>query len=176
MNSSFKSKLLQRLLRKKDSKGFTLIELLVVVVIVGVLAAIGLPNLLSQVGKAREVEGKNAVGTINRSQQAYHFEKSVFSSLDNDTLAEASNALGVVIASKYYSFTTTGDASQAISPAQPKDADNDGVRSYAGSIGYKAGLYDTALCQSDTVGGEVTAAVDVSGDVDANCTTGTELE
>ncbi|MGL4884096.1 MAG: type IV pilin protein, partial [Waterburya sp.] len=38
------------------NQGFTLIELLVVTIMVGVLAAISLPNLLAQIGKARETE------------------------------------------------------------------------------------------------------------------------
>ena len=43
-------------------------------IIILIMVAIALPCNLSQVGRARESEGKNAVGTINRSQQAYHFE------------------------------------------------------------------------------------------------------
>ena len=69
--------------KKNGEEGFTLIELLVVVIIIGVLAAVALPNLLNQVGKARETELKNAAGTVNRSQQAYHFERQVFA--DNVT-------------------------------------------------------------------------------------------
>ena len=64
--------------KKNGDEGFTLIELLVVVIIIGVLAAVALPSLLGQVGKARETELKNAAGTVNRAQQAYHFEKQVF--------------------------------------------------------------------------------------------------
>lgn len=48
-------------LRKNKSGGFTLIELLVVVIIIGVLAAIGLPNLLANVAKSREAEATTRI-------------------------------------------------------------------------------------------------------------------
>jgi len=78
MNNVFTAKLLQNLRSKKGDKGFTLIELLVVVIIIGVLAAVALPNLLGQVAKGRQAEAKNNLGAVNRAQQATRLEDNVF--------------------------------------------------------------------------------------------------
>ncbi len=156
MNNLFAAKLLQNLRNKKGNKGFTLIELLVVVIIVGVLAAVALPNLLGQVGKARETEAKNGVGTINRAQQAYHFEKQTFSNGFIDTDLEAQNALGVILDSQYYTFTITGgsaaDASIDAAAVTPED---NGIRDYSGGINHNLGLYTTVVCQGDVIAGGV---------------------
>jgi len=54
MNTSIKSILVQRLAKKgKKPNGFTLIELMVVVAIVGVLSAVGLPQLLKAQDRAK---------------------------------------------------------------------------------------------------------------------------
>ena len=55
MTSSFQRSLIQRLAKSKSSKknGFTLIELMVVVAIVGVLSAVGLPQLLKAQDRAK---------------------------------------------------------------------------------------------------------------------------
>ncbi|BAQ61045.1 type IV pilin PilA [Geminocystis sp. NIES-3708] len=151
--------------KKNQQEGFTLIELLVVVIIIGVLAAVALPNLLGQVGKARESEAKNAMGTLNRTQQAYHFEKQSFATVDSATLAQADNVLGTVINSQYFNISTsTGD-----SDAAAKAATVDGVRQYAASIAFGTGAYSSAVCQSDNIGG---AAAATGG----ACTSGTTLK
>jgi prepilin-type N-terminal cleavage/methylation domain-containing protein len=174
MNKVFTAKLLQNLRNKKSNKGFTLIELLVVVIIIGVLAAVALPNLLAQVGKARETEAKNGVGTINRAQQTYHFEKQSFAPTSTD-FASQSNPLGVIVTSQYYSFAvTSSDANNTLVTAIDANSQNNGTRNYAGGVAHTNGAYDTALCQGSAVNDPVTATATGGA---AGCSTGdTELK
>jgi type IV pilus assembly protein PilA len=56
-------------------KGFTLIELMVVILIVGILAAVAIPNLRGRVNAAKWAEGKAGAGTIATALRAYAAEK-----------------------------------------------------------------------------------------------------
>lgn len=56
---------------RTQDKGFTLIELLVVITIIGILAAIALPNYIKAKDKAREAEVKANVHSIQISLERY---------------------------------------------------------------------------------------------------------
>jgi type IV pilus assembly protein PilA len=131
MASNFKFKLLSHLTNKKEEKGFTLIELLVVVIIIGVLAAIALPNLLNQVGKARMSEGKSTLGAINRGQQVYRTENPQFTNdlTKLDTKVPASG--------DFFDFSASGaNVTTVKNVAAAKNADGDNTTTITTDITY----------------------------------------
>lgn len=131
-------------------KGFTLIELLVVTIIVGLLAAVSTPVLINQIGKARDIELANAVGTFNRSQQAYHWEINKFA--DGATYTEVFSKLGMDIQTSYASdFEIDTDTDYATIVTVNNNYKNHGTRAYSGGVFPENGLYSLFLCQSLTI-------------------------
>ena len=64
--------------RLKSRKGFTLIELMIVVAIIGILAAIAIPNFLKFQAKAKQSEAKNNLSAVFTSETSYFGEKNVY--------------------------------------------------------------------------------------------------
>jgi len=64
----------------RNRKGFTLIELMIVVAIIGILAAIAIPNFLAMQLRAKRAELPSNLDGIRTAQKAYHAEWDSFSS------------------------------------------------------------------------------------------------
>ncbi|MFY9558187.1 MAG: prepilin-type N-terminal cleavage/methylation domain-containing protein [Blastocatellia bacterium] len=62
-------------LKKQNQRGFSLIELLIVVAIIGIIAAIAIPNLLKSQQAAHETAAMTEVQTIGKSQVLYSISK-----------------------------------------------------------------------------------------------------
>ena len=133
----------------KKARGFTLIELLVVVILLGVLAAISLPNLFGQIAKGRQAEARAALGLINRAQQGYRYEKGTFATLSELSLEAATISL------TFYNISEVGTpAPNAFGAAYRANAlapfDND-IKNYAGAAGQTAaGAYTGIVCEDET--------------------------
>ncbi|MCX5782890.1 MAG: type II secretion system protein [Elusimicrobia bacterium] len=84
--------------------GFTLVELAVIIVIIGVLAAFGVPRFREAVERSKAGEAFNYLTSVRSAQERYHAKNAQYanliSNLDVDAPAPKYFTLGTVTAGK----------------------------------------------------------------------------
>jgi type IV pilus assembly protein PilE len=88
----------------KAAHGFTLIELMIVVAIIGILAAIAIPNYTSYLLKSRRSDATVAISKIQQAEEKWRANNPLYTS----NLASSGLDLSNTSANEYYILSITG--------------------------------------------------------------------
>jgi prepilin-type N-terminal cleavage/methylation domain-containing protein len=121
----------------KNEKGFSLIELLIVVAIIGIIAAIAIPNLLKSRQAANEASAIGSVRTIGTAQATYQSTRGLGRNFC-DTLVNLGNDGGVDVTlgaglKSGFNFTSVG--TDALSTGVPSYFDTTAAPQSTGAFG-----------------------------------------
>ena len=96
---------------RRNETGFTLIELLVVVLIIGILAAIAVPQYFKVVEKGRFAEATSCFSTLKGAQERYYLKNNSYAgslaALDTICVAGSAFTAPAITGGATYSATLT---------------------------------------------------------------------
>jgi len=99
----------------KNLKGFTLIELLIVVAIIGILAAIAVPNFLNAQVRAKVARAESEMRSLQNTLESFFIDNNSYPPMDTDRIRARRQYRGVeeagdaVLNIAHIAIGTTGD-------------------------------------------------------------------
>ncbi len=119
----------------RSVKGFTLIELMIVVVIIGILAAIGIPSYMKIVGRAREGATKSNMHTLQVAAEDYAvtYDGTYAATMTTGSPFDISNRLPSNFRNPFDGSTGPGAAWETRASVTASSTPLPGISSYADS-------------------------------------------
>ncbi len=101
----------------RTTKGFTLIELLIVVIVIGILAAVAVPQFTTATERAKSAKALSALNIVAQAEKMYRGERDVYIDCANNSAITTNlgNYIDMTdaMSDSDWSYTVTGSSTTA---------------------------------------------------------------